>query len=279
MAIRSLLDRSGPRKPLDVAGSLGGQHMAVPRVGASIDRLADQLRLAKAIGAGPDASLHLIDPRSDRQPRVLPGDIEEDEIDEVVRTWFGEVTRSAGGRQVARAIQEYVETDPIDTVVLPARDDGMDTRISAAVECDVLTVNGGGPFREFASILVPVAGGPHSGPTVESAARIAAACDAWLDLLHVLPAAADEAEIESTEEQLSAIAAELEVTDDVTPWVLSADDAAETIVEQSAYYGLTVVGAPTSGRLKRFLYGSTSEAIREEADSLVVAVRSFDRSD
>lgn len=277
MAIRPFVDRSLTRKPLDVEGSLVGREVGVPAILPGESSLGDQVHVADAIARGTESQVHLVDPSGASQPRTIPADADPATLNEAVSEWGGDDGRKAvTARQAARATRDYVSSAGLDTVILPAGEDGRHTRIATQLECDVVTIKGEG-LGDCASMLVPVAGGPHAGPTVDAAARLAGRCDAWIDLLHVLPADADENEIETTEARLDAIAEDIDATESVTPWVLTAEDAAATIVEQSGYYGLTVIGAPTSGRLRRFLYGSTSEAIREEARSPVIAVRSLDR--
>lgn len=58
-----------------------------------------------------------------------------------------------------------------------------------------------------------------------------------------------------------------------TTRLLEADDVADAIVEQSAYYELTVIGAPTTGRLRRLIFGSTNRSIRGSARSVVLSAR------
>ncbi|ERH05886.1 MAG: universal stress protein UspA related nucleotide-binding protein [Halonotius sp. J07HN4] len=58
--------------------------------------------------------------------------------------------------------------------------------------------------------------------------------------------------------------------DNVDTWLYEADSAADAIIEQSTYYDLTVMGAPTVGPLERFVFGSTSTYVQQDADSSVV---------
>ncbi|MFT4889384.1 MAG: hypothetical protein ACI9YT_000293 [Halobacteriales archaeon] len=55
-------------------------------------------------------------------------------------------------------------------------------------------------------------------------------------------------------------------------WLLEAEDVAEAIVEQSADYDATVLGALRKGRLRRFLFGSTTGAVQDRAESAVLTV-------
>lgn len=134
---------------------------------------------------------------------------------------------------------------------------------------DVLTVDSRGDVETLASILVPVAGGRHSQLAVEAARAIAAATDAAVDLFHVVDP--DCATSRERGEQLLATAATaVGAPETVDTWLYEASSPADAIVEQSEYYDLTVMGAPTVGPLKRFVLGSTSTDVQQAAASPVV---------
>ncbi|GAA0526653.1 Nucleotide-binding universal stress protein, UspA family [Halorubrum aquaticum] len=159
------------------------------------------------------------------------------------------------------------------------------------------TLNGAeraaGPERT-SSILVAVAGGPHSGATVDVARHVAEATDAWIELFHVTPsdAAIDENGGEATSPETTGSDAEggsgsYEATGDrlldaacdrlgefdrVDRWLLEGESAAGAITEQSPYYDLVVVGAPTTGTVGRFVFGSTTDTVVDDAAVPVVVV-------
>jgi len=141
--------------------------------------------------------------------------------------------------------------------------DALDTVRDAELRCspDVAV-----PDR-LCSVLVGVAGGVHSGATVDLANRLAADQDAWLDLFHV---AADDAG--PGERYLRAAAARLGESDCVDSWLVEGGIPAHEIAEQSTYYDAVVVGAPAGGRLDRLVYGSTTGLVSEEASSPVIVV-------
>ncbi|WP_200530670.1 universal stress protein [Halorubrum sp. LN27] len=156
------------------------------------------------------------------------------------------------------------------------------------------------------SILVAVGPGPHSGATVDVARGIADATDAWLELFHVVPsdaALADgQARTEGTdgsdetdategdadgsepgagdsddyaatgERLLDAARDRLGGFDRVDRWLVEDRSAAGAIVEQSPYYDLVVVGAPTTGTVGRFVFGSTTDTVVDDAEVPVVVV-------
>jgi nucleotide-binding universal stress UspA family protein len=155
--------------------------------------------------------------------------------------------------------------------------------------------------NRISSILVAVGPGPHSGATVDLARRLADATDAWLELFHVVPsdAAIEAAELDATDGQdggdngvggndgndgdtpdrVAAGETLLAAADDrlgdferADRWIVEARSAADAIVEQSPYYDLVVVGAPTTGTVGRFVFGSTTDTVVDGAEVPVVVV-------
>ncbi|WP_144922754.1 universal stress protein [Halorubrum salsamenti] len=149
------------------------------------------------------------------------------------------------------------------------------------------------------SVLVAVGPGPHSGATVDVAREIADATDAWLELFHVVPTDAaladgpsgtDESDAGSPadapargdgksdeyaatgERLLDAARDRLGGFDRVDRWLVEDRSAAGAIVEQSPYYDLVVVGAPTTGTVGRFVFGSTTDTVVDDAEVPVVVV-------
>ncbi|MFC7185687.1 universal stress protein [Halorubrum yunnanense] len=138
------------------------------------------------------------------------------------------------------------------------------------------------------SILVAVGAGPHTGATVDVAREVADATDAWLELFHVVPsdealvdgdATAVDGEADGADEYaaagdrlLDAARDRLGDFDRVDRWLVEDRTAAGAIVEQSPYYDLVVVGAPTTGTVGRFVFGSTTDTVIEDAEVPVVVV-------
>lgn len=148
-------------------------------------------------------------------------------------------------------------------------------RLSA--KTDVLTVDGRGDTDRIASILVPIAGGNHSQLAVETGVALARANDAAVDLFHVIEDDSDAAR-DRGQTILNTALAGIERSEDdrIETWLYEAPDASEAITEQSAYYDLTVMGAPTVGPLKRFVFGSTSKQVQRKADSPVIVAHAKD---
>ena len=141
---------------------------------------------------------------------------------------------------------------------------------------DVLTVDGRGETDRIASVLIPIAGGDHSRLAIEAGVAVARANDAAVDLFHVIdgddPDARDrgEALLEAARGSIPADGVDLDT------WLYEAPDAPDAITEQSRYYDLTVMGAPTDGPLERFVFGSTSKQVQREADSPVIVAHAGD---
>lgn len=281
MAIRPLLGRSSSREVARVDAEFAGSDVLVPLVGGDDAVHVDQARVAIALANTGDGRIHVVDPLGDRGVACLDATAGPEEVLEYIDAHSIGATQSGvlSGRRSNRRILEYVEDSSVDALVVPgqvgpgALGRRRHDRLAAAAPCEVISVGGAGRFRDFASILLPVAEGPHTKVATAVAGRIAAALDAWIDVLHVLPDGVDDDRRDAAMERLESLGDRIGRPNTVNPWILEADDPAETIVEQSTYYGLTVIGAPSSGRLRRFFHGSTSREIRREADSLVIAAR------
>ncbi|MFC7044658.1 universal stress protein [Halobacteriaceae archaeon GCM10025711] len=170
------------------------------------------------------------------------------------------------GRSATRVVLDAIETFHASAVVLetPAEWSRLGAfggdevrRIASRSDCEVIVVNGDGSLDDVSSILLPVAGGPHSGLAVDVAHALATAHDAWIDLLHVVTDADDPDERAEAERYFDAARERLGAFTDVDDWLLAADDVADAIVEQSAYYDVVVLGAPQRTRLEELVFGST----------------------
>ncbi|MFB6233447.1 MAG: universal stress protein [Haloarculaceae archaeon] len=184
-------------------------------------------------------------------------------------------SRGATLLETSNTIQPIVsEQDP--SVLVMERASGAtflsDLRASMAerlaADTDVLTVDGRGAAEPIASILVPVAGGRHSKLAVEAATAIAAANDAAIDLFHVVDDGSDAGR-QRGQQLLERAAEELEYEQSDT-WLYEASSPADAITEQSTYYDLTVMGAPTVSPLERFVFGSTATEVQDDADAPIV---------
>ncbi|ELZ47125.1 UspA domain protein [Halorubrum coriense DSM 10284] len=178
-----------------------------------------------------------------------------------------------------------------DPVIRPAVDDA--SGVPAAADVSLNGADRAERPDRVSSVLVAVGPGPHSGATVDVAREIAAATGAWLELFHVVPSdaaladappdadasgtvapagAADTDYAAAGERLLDAAADRLGEFDRADRWLVEDRTAAGAIVEQSAYYDLVVVGAPTTGTVGRFVFGSTTDTVVGDAEVPVVVV-------
>ncbi|MFB6080276.1 MAG: amino acid permease [Haloferacaceae archaeon] len=181
------------------------------------------------------------------------------------------------GHDVARAILNTVEQDDADVVLMGWRGRGRRAdyvlgsnvdRVVTGARCDVL-VERMGPTGEVGSILLPSAGGPHAEFAAEVARAIAVPNDARVDVIHV--AAGDTGTVEDL---LSTTAAPLE--DDgveTSTTVVRGDDVVATIVERSADYDLTIIGASRESLLQQLVFGAVPEEVGRRAKSTVIMAK------
>ncbi|QAU12330.1 universal stress protein [Halorubrum sp. BOL3-1] len=181
-----------------------------------------------------------------------------------------------------------------DPVIGPAVKDA--SGVATAADVSLNGADRAGRPDRVSSVLVAVGPGPHSGATVDVARGIAAATDAWLELFHVVPSDAALADAESGDDDgttadadtpgdaddadyatagerlLDAAESRLSGFDRADRWLVEDRTAAGAVVEQSPYYDLVVVGAPTTGTVGRFVFGSTTDTVVGDAEVPVVVV-------
>lgn len=279
-------DRSGSPH---IAGCFEGEHILVPLLNSEVSAITDQVRVATTLARENGATLSVINPirvpdqiSTEFGPQVASSD--DEELFQWALDRAAESAPEVEGRflythRLVRGLLDTVSAHDIDTLVLPRGSAagglrrGVTERIAAHAECDTIALNGQAGYDTVPSILLPVAGGPHSGLAADVAQCIAAESDAWIDILHVVEGDASDRERELAEACVEAAYHRIAVPERTSTWVLEADDVTEAIIEQSKYYGLTVLGAPTKGRLRRFVYGSTNQSIRRNANSVVLSAR------
>jgi nucleotide-binding universal stress UspA family protein len=266
----------------DLAGRFDGGHLLVPLFASEARAAPDQFDLALAAARANGASLTVI------SPVPVPEDDGVDECDgdgsgsPLDRT-LGKVARRpdvdvAHVADVTGRAFRAVGDHEVDTMVLPGGAGRLRGRLlregAARAGCDVAVVNGRASDTDsggVASVLLPVAGGIHSGLATDLARTIATDAGAWVDVLHVVGPDADEARRKRAETLVESARRRLDRPETTSTWVLESDDVATAITEQSRCYDLTVLGAPTKGRLRRLVGGSTTRVVRAEAESVVLS--------
>jgi len=191
-------------------------------------------------------------------------------VEGVVRVGTGSVPVIAGAAMDHGASTIVLGTGDRSRSRFPGRRSDAE-RVRARTSCRVVVADDSHRTTDLSSILVPVAGGPHSGAAVEVARAVASRYDAWIELLHVLEPNAGSNRRTRARGLLESTGGRLD-GEQWDTWLLEAEDVAEAIVEQSTYYDATVLGAPRKSRLRRFVFGSTTSAVEDRAESAVLTV-------
>lgn len=146
--------------------------------------------------------------------------------------------------------------------------------VGARVDSTALTVRAPETIDSLSSLLVPVARGPHLDTVLDVARSLAESTDAWLDLFHVV----DDADrpCDDADELLAYCADRLGGFEAYDDWLFEAADPGETIVEQSEYYDATVLGAAQKGELRKYVSGSTTDLVCDDAPNVVLTVHAGD---
>jgi len=160
-------------------------------------------------------------------------------------------------------LQSTIDAHSITTTVVDEDEESLSSNGGGPKNCHTLVGTGMDAFDAPSSVLVPVASGPHSGLATKIAHSIARAYDCWLELFHVIPEG-PSAEIQAdANDLLEAYEYRLDDDVEVDHHVHEADDPAEAIIEHSEYHSVTVMGAPQKGKLRRFMFGSTTDDVTE----------------
>lgn len=176
------------------------------------------------------------------------------------------------GADPVEAVVTGAETLHVNVVVLGEDvSEASEATIARRTGCDTVVVKEQTPLTGIDSVLVAVAGGPHSAAAVDVGGAIAATNDAGVELFHVLDA--DDEDRAAGEALLDAGASQLPESVPVETRLSTAEDTADGVVAEANDYDLTVVGAPSHGRLRQFVFGSTTTEIRDRAENTVVMVR------
>ncbi|WP_435186770.1 universal stress protein [Halobellus sp. EA9] len=186
------------------------------------------------------------------------------------------------GRTWSRIVAETATDHDVTTIVTsPPRDrrsaslfrrSAID-RLQARTDCRLVVTNASSGFTDASSILVPVAGGPHSEAALDVARALGVSLDAWIDVLHVVEPETQN-EPDPAQPYFEAAADQLDGYREWDSWKLEAEDVGETIAEQSTYYDATILGAPRRSYLKQLVFGSTTTDVRANADGAILTVRS-----
>jgi len=283
-------DGETPDATPHVAGRFDGNQILVPLLTREFPALTDQLKIATTLARVTGASLTVINPVGTplQAPSEYRHEVSDSDEAELLKWVFDQTTESLPRvdgkcvytRSVVTGVLRAVRTRNVDTLVVPGSSRKgrlrmeITERIAAHTDADVVVVNGQTGFEDPASILLPIAGGPHSGLAADVATSIATGSDAWIDILHVISEGTSDHQRDTAEELVDDIYRRIDRPDTTTRWVLETSDITTSIIDQSRCYDLTVIGAPTKGRLRKFMFGSTSQSVRKNAGSVVLSARS-----
>lgn len=186
------------------------------------------------------------------------------------------------GHDVAKAILNTVEQYDSDLLVMGwrgqqrrRRDFVLGSNIDEVVtnaSCDVL-VEKISPVEDIESILLPTAGGPHSTFAAEIAQAIARTTDARIDIVRVLDPTASDEDWADAEGRLDSTTADLDEELTVERQVFEGTDVADTIVNHSAEYDITIIGATREGLLEQFVFGAIPEEVGRRAENTVIMAK------
>ncbi|MCD2202623.1 universal stress protein [Halobacterium sp. KA-6] len=170
-----------------------------------------------------------------------------------------------------RVLDTFVDSHSITATVVDREERGFFSRgrdeQTVASGCHNVVGTRMDTFESPSSILVPVAKGPHSGLATRIAEAIARASGCWIELFHVVDEDASEAERGDADALLDAYEHRLGDDVEVDHHVVEAAEPADEIIEHAGYHDVTVLGAPEKGRLRRFLFGSTTDEVEQDGES------------
>lgn len=167
-------------------------------------------------------------------------------------------------------------TDDYDADLLVFGQDvpeNLESSVAKRVDCDTVVVSERGTLDELRSVLVPIAGGPHTDAVLAVAGDVASAHDASVELLHVVDENPSTETTTAAQELLSNGASSLPSSLRTTSTVVEDADVVDPIRDASTEHDCTIIGAPTKGRLKRFVLDSHAEQIADAARNTVAMVR------
>ncbi|WP_229120888.1 universal stress protein [Halapricum desulfuricans] len=167
-------------------------------------------------------------------------------------------------------LRAFIESHDITSVLINREEESFFSRAGSdqtdGLQCHTIVGSGIAAFDSPTSILVPVAGGPHSGLAIRIAEAIATAYDCSIELLHVISEDASEQQENDAAKLLDTYSSRVAGSIEVHCDVLRKPGVADTIIEQSETRDLTVLGAPEKGELRRYVFGSTVDDIMNNTD-------------
>lgn len=225
--------------------------------------------LGASVAFGTDGELyllHVVDPDEVGDPDATR---RQAELKMRVRDRFSVPVVQSERAASSGLLDSFVDSHSITATVVDRAERGILSRGrdgGVAGDCHTVVGTRMDAFESPSSVLVPVARGPHSGLATRVAEAVARAYDCWLELFHVVPEGTTERGVSDARGLLDAYEHRLDDDVEVDQQVVEAPDPADAIIEHSGYHGLTVLGAPQKGSLRRFLFGSTTDQVTRNVD-------------
>ncbi|HIE27900.1 TPA: amino acid permease, partial [Candidatus Poribacteria bacterium] len=196
--------------------------------------------------ASEDIPIHSTVRYGHNPSRGIIGAVREHESDLVILGWRGH-----------SLLHDFTLGSTIDPVIERAN-------------CDSIVVKLGSDVQPK-KILVPIAGGPHSGFALEIAAIMAESFDAEITAIHVLRRGTTEQEARAILEPI------LESIGDKTKIAsvkfIGPGDVVDLIIAEAQDYDMVIIGATLEGLFRRVVFGSIPERIGKESDKIVMMVK------
>ncbi|MEA5388663.1 universal stress protein [Haloarculaceae archaeon H-GB11] len=144
-------------------------------------------------------------------------------------------------------------------------------RVVHRADCDVLVEKIGAEADGVESVLVPTTGSPHATFAAEVAGTIAAANDARVEVVHVVPPGEDVPDVDDLFDETVASVGDAEVR----TRVVEHRDVADAIVSLTDEHDVTVVGATRDGPFQRFVFGAIPRVVGTRASGTVIMTKRY----
>jgi len=180
----------------------------------------------------------------------------EEDADLVIFGWGGRPAHGAAGA----ADRAHVFSPTIDEVVRES-------------PCDIAVVKQRG-IHDVKRILAPVRGGPHAELALRFADTLAAAFDARVDVLHVIPVGIPDVVRSQAQRALETFVRQ-RASDQVAPLLIEGSSVSQVILKEAESAQLVVMGASAvaGSGADAPLFGFLPETITRDARTSVIVVR------
>jgi nucleotide-binding universal stress UspA family protein len=145
-------------------------------------------------------------------------------------------------------------------------------KIMARAECDVFVETIVADPTPVESIYLPVSDRLHSGIAAKTACVLARTSGARIDAIHFLSEQEFIDGHQQTDEIIQ-VADALSTVEHTVSTIILTEQVGEDIITRSDEYDVTVLGAPTRGLLKQFVFGTVPDSVRQRENAVLMAKR------